>query len=87
MIGPAMQSPGEVSSGFPAPELNAFVSLYATLAEDQLDVAEAETEHVIQPNGVADTLRRKAMSGKGDTMLGHPTSIAHGRSIRQSRLI
>ena len=34
----------------------------ATLGQDELDVAQTEAEHVIQPTGVADDLTRKAMT-------------------------
>jgi hypothetical protein len=57
------------------------------LSEDQLDVAQAEIEHVIQPHCVTDDLRLKAMPGKGDGLWGHPASLAQPYSTCQPRLI
>jgi hypothetical protein len=83
-----VQSSGEVGTEFRAPQSNALVGhCDAALGENQLDVAQAEAEYMIQPNGLADDLRRKAMSGKGGVLSGHLTSLAQRQSIRQRRLI
>jgi hypothetical protein len=60
---PASPSPeplGELWPERPAPPSYALVGYdHPTLRQDQLDVPQAQTEHVIQPDGVADDLGRK----------------------------
>jgi hypothetical protein len=59
-----VQPSGEVAAEFRAPEPNALVAHDdAAFGENQLDVAQAKAEHVIQPNRLADDLRRKEVAG------------------------
>jgi len=57
------QSSGKLSTEFAAPMADAFVGDHdAALGQDQLDVAQAEAEEVVQPHGVVDDRSRKAMA-------------------------
>ena len=47
----------------------------AAFGQNQLDVAQAETEHVIQPDGVADDLGRKPMPRIRGGLVRHAVSI------------
>ena len=59
----AAQPFGKLGAELLAPVSDAFVSdHHAALGQDQLDVAQTEAEHVIQPHGVADDLSWKAMA-------------------------
>jgi hypothetical protein len=74
------QPRGELSAELQAPMPNAFVGHHdAALRQDQLDVAQTEAEDVIEPDGVADDLRRKPVSGiEGARSLRfHVGSLAH----------
>jgi hypothetical protein len=72
-----VQPSGEVAAEFRAPEPNALVAHDdAAFGKNQLDVTQAEAEHVIQPNCLADDLRRKAMAGKGGGLWCHAVSLA-----------
>jgi hypothetical protein len=61
---PAAAQPfGKFSAELSAPVPDALVGdQHATFGQDQLDIAQAEAEHVIQPNGVADDPGREAMA-------------------------
>jgi hypothetical protein len=60
---PAAESRGERRSELPAPEPDGFVAHpHAPLREHLLHVAVAEREPVVPPHGVADDLRRKAVT-------------------------
>jgi hypothetical protein len=56
----------------------------AAFGEDQLDVTQAEAEHVIQPNGVADDLGRMPRIRGG--LVGHAVSFARLPLKRQRQL-
>lgn len=63
---PPAQPPGEFGHRTSGTMPNAFVGHHdATFGQDQLDGAQAEAEDVIQPNGMADDLRRKPVPGIG----------------------
>jgi hypothetical protein len=47
----------------------------AAFGQDQLDVTQAETEHVIQPDGMADDLGRKPMPRKPGGLVRHAVSL------------
>ena len=68
----------ELGSELPAPVPDALVGHdHAPRGQDQLDVAEAQVEHVIQPDGVADDLRREPVprigTGRGFMPQPRPT--------------
>jgi len=48
----------------------------AALRHDQLDVPQAEAEDVIQPDRVADDVRRKSVPGIGGALRFHLGSLA-----------
>ena len=71
------QPPGEVGTELEAPMPNAFMGHYdATFRQDQLDIAQAEAEDVIQSDRVADDLRRKPMPGIRGVLRIHAGSLA-----------
>ena len=81
------QSPGEVRTELQAPKPNAFVGHYdAAFGQDKLDVAQAEAEDVIQPDGMADDLGRKPMPRIRGGLECHDVSLAHLPLKRQQRL-
>jgi hypothetical protein len=49
----------------------------AAFGQDQLDVAQAETEHVIQPDSMADDFGRKPMARIRGGLVGLAVSFAH----------
>jgi len=49
---------------------------YASLGEDQLHVAQAQAEDVVEPHGVADDLSREAVTRVGRGLWRHLTSMA-----------
>ncbi len=49
---------------------------HAAFGQDQLDVAQAEAENVIQPHGMADDLGRKPMAAIEGRLCRHPISLA-----------
>jgi len=58
----------------------------APFGQDQLDVTQAETEHVIQPDGMADDLDRKPMSRIRGGLVCHAMSFACLPLKRQGQL-
>ena len=71
------QLPGEVAAELQAPLPDALVGDdHAPLGQDQLDIAQAEAEHVVQPDGVADDLGREAVPGVAGGVWRHPASLA-----------
>jgi hypothetical protein len=56
---------------------------YAALGQDQLDIAQAEAEDVIQPHGVADNLGWEAVTMIGIGFWRHPGSFARLASSHQ----
>jgi hypothetical protein len=72
-----VQPPGEVGAELQAPAPDTFMRHHdAALRQDQLDVAQAEAEDVIQPDRVADDLRRKPMPGIRRVLRIHAGSLA-----------
>ena len=55
----------------------------AALRQKQLDVPEAEAEHVIEPHGVADDLSRKPMAVNGVGRTSHAASFARPKLLCQ----
>ena len=55
----------------------------ASLGQKQLDIPQAEAEHVVQPDGVADDLGGKAMAVMRVGRWFHAASLAGVRSGRQ----
>jgi hypothetical protein len=81
------QSPGEIGTELQAPVPDALVGHRdATLGQDQLDVTQAETEHVIQPDCMTDDLGRKPMPGIRSGLECHAVSLAYRPPKRQPRL-
>ena len=63
------QPAGEVGAKLQAPVPDTFVGHYdAALRQDQLDVPQAEAEDVIQPDRVANDVRRKSVPGIGGAL-------------------
>jgi hypothetical protein len=62
---PSAQSPGKVGAELPAPVSDTPVdNHHPTLRQDQLDVAQTETEDMIQPHSVTDDRGWELMSRK-----------------------
>ena len=67
---------GELGPEPETPLPDTFVSDQNTaFGEDQFDIAQAQAEDVIQPDGVADDLGWEAVSGIGDKVGRHPISV------------
>jgi len=74
---PPAQPAGEVGPELQAPLPDTLVrDRHAALGQDQLDLAQAQAEHVIQPHRVADDLGREAVAGVGRGLGHHPTILA-----------
>jgi len=58
----------------------------ATFSEEQLNIPQAETEHVIQPNSMADDLGGKAMAVAWVGRWLHAASLPDLRPVDQTRL-
>ena len=58
----------------------------ATFSEEQLNIPQAETEHVIQPDGLADDLGGKAMAVMRVGRWLHAVSLVGLQSGRQPPL-
>jgi hypothetical protein len=58
----------------------------ASFSQEQFDIPQAEAEHVIQPNGVADDLGRKAMAVNRVGRWLHAVSLVSLQFGRQIRL-
>jgi hypothetical protein len=70
-----------------APGPDAFVrDHHAAPGQDQLDVAQAEAENMIKPNGVADDLDREVVTMIGTEVWRYLGSFARLASSRQPRL-
>src|SRR5215210_4157687 len=83
-LGPALtELSGEVGAELEAPLPDALMADDdASLGQDKLHLAQAQAEHVVQPDGIADDLGWEAVSGVGDG-LGHylailPQSLRYG---------
>jgi len=69
----ALQPPRVVRAELPAPLPNGFVRHDdASLGQQVLDIPEAQTVSVVQPDGVADDVRRKAMPKLAGSTRMHP---------------
>ena len=69
---------GELAAEGQTPLPDTFVAdADAPLGEDQFDVPEAQAEQMVQPDCVADDLGWEAVSGVGDGLGRHLTSLAH----------
>ncbi len=69
----ALQPPGVVGAELRAPLPNGFVRHDdAAFGQQILDIPEAQTVSVIQPDGVADDVRRKAMPKVAGSTSMHP---------------
>ena len=83
---PFAQPLRELRPEFSAPAADAFVGHnHAPLRQDQLDVAQAETEEVVQPDSMADDLSREAMARIGGGLWHHHFSLPRLQSRRQPR--
>ena len=81
------QPPGEVGTELEAPMPNAFMGHYdATFRQDQLDIAQAEAEDVIQPDRMADNVGGKPVSRIRGGFGCHSVSLAHLPHRRQPPL-
>ncbi len=49
------------------------------LGQDQLDIAQAEAEDVVQSHGIVDDLGREPIARIGAELGRHPASFAHPR--------
>ena len=80
------QPAGKVGTELQAPVPDTFMSHYdAALRQDQLDVAQAQAEDVVQPDRVADDLRREPMPGVRGALRIHAGSLVHLPSKVQTR--
>jgi hypothetical protein len=78
---------GEVGTELQAPMPDALMGHNdAAFRQYQLDVAQAEAEHVIQPDGMADDLGRKPMSRTHGGLVGHTVTFARPPLKRQQQL-
>jgi hypothetical protein len=69
---------GELATQGEAPLPDAFTGDgNSSFGEDQLNVSEAQAEEVIEPDGMADDLGRKAVAGVGGGLSGHRAILAH----------
>ena len=83
----ASQAVGETRAEFLAPASHRLVGDDdAALSQDQLNIPQAEAEHVVQPDGVADDLGGKPMAVVRVGWRLHAASLARLRTWRQSRL-
>jgi hypothetical protein len=72
----AAQPFGKLGTELLAPAPDALMGdQHATFGQDQLDIAQAEAEHVIQPDSVADDLSREAMAMIRIGLGRHPGSF------------
>jgi hypothetical protein len=81
------QAIGETRAEFLAPASHGFVGDdHAALSQDHLHIAQAEAEHVVQPDGMADNLGREPMTIVGVGWRLHTASIARRPADCQIRL-
>ena len=77
----SLQPPGVIGAELPAPLPNRFVRHDdAAFGQQILDIPEAQAVSVIQPDGVADDFRRKAMPKVAGSSNVHPGIVPHGES-------
>jgi len=83
----ASQAAGETRGEFLAPASHRLVGDDdAPLGKDQLDVPQAEAEHVVQPNSMADDLGREPVAVVGVGWRLHAASLARLQAACQTRL-
>ena len=83
----AAQTIGEALAEFLAPSPNRLIGDdNPTLSQKQLNISQAEAEHVIQPDSMADNLRGEAMAVVGIGWRLHAASLARSHPSRQPRL-
>ena len=87
----SLQPPGVIGAELPAPLPNSFVRHDdAAFRQEILDIPEAQAVSVIQPDGVADDFRRKAMPKVAGSSNVHPGiygSARPKRSIETTRFL
>ena len=75
----SLQPPGVIGAELPAPLPNSFVRHDdAAFGQQILDIPEAQAVSVIQPDGVADDVRRKAMPKVAGSSNVHPGIVPRG---------
>ena len=75
----SLQPPGAIGAELPAPLPNSFVRHDdAAFGQQILDIPEAQAVSVIQPDGVADDFRRKAMPKVAGSSNVHPGIVPRG---------
>ncbi len=75
----ALQLPGVIGAKLPAPLSNGFVRHDdAPFGQEILDIPEAQAVSVIQSDGVADDVRRKAMPQVAGSTRIHPAIVPRG---------
>ena len=83
----AAQSAGKILAEFLAPTPNGLIGDDdTTLGQQQFNVSQAEAEHVIQPDRVADEFCWKSMAVVGVGRRLHTASLAAIQPVGQSRL-
>ena len=74
--GPMPEPPGVREAEGLAPVPNGFVrDGDAAVREEVFDIAEAQGEAVVEPDGVADDGGRKSVAGIGDEVVGHLATL------------
>ena len=73
----ALAALGAVSDGVNSP-LD-----YSDIGQEQLNISQAEAEHMVQPNSMTDDLGGKAMAVVRVGLWLHAATVAHGRSACQ----
>jgi hypothetical protein len=83
----ASQAIGEIRGKFLTPAGHRLVGDdNATLSQEQLNISQAEAEHVVQPHGVADDLGGEPMAIAGIGSRLHATSFTHFQAAYQIQL-
>jgi hypothetical protein len=83
----ASQAVGKTRSKFLAPASHRLVrDDNAAFRQDQLDIAQTEAEHVVQPDSVGDDLGWEPMAVVRVRWRRHPTSLLARQACCQSRL-
>src|ERR671938_2062935 len=84
---PPAQLVGEGLAELETPAADALVGDdHAALGQDQLHVAQAQAEDVVQPVGMGDDLSRKAVTVVRVGRVSHPATLAYPASARQPAL-
>ena len=83
---PATDSVGEGRAELQAPSADALIEDNdAALGQQQLDISQAQAEHVVEPYRVADKVCREAVTMVRVWRLLHPRFLAQAVANRQSR--